>query len=279
MTCGTFTTTDMQADEADELEALHRATTPPPISLTRTQQPNGLFTIVAVFPPCPAGTTHSTGEPAPAAIAPVPTAANLLKGFDANRDCGKLIDKIVAGKVDFVARYYSHNSAKNLSFSEARLLSGAGLKIVAVWEAQGDKAASFSHASGVDDGTSAYNMAISIGQARGTPIYFAVDFDAPQAVVAGPIHDYFQGVADGFASIGHNDPAYTVGVYGSGLVCSRLKQLSLVTHTWLSQSMGWAGSRDFQDWNIRQHLEADPFGFGFTVDPNEAKPDFGGFTT
>ena len=41
--------------------------------------------------------------------------------------------------------------------------------------------------------------------------------------------------------------------------------------------MGWSGSRDFQDWNILQHLESDPYHFGLTVDPNDARPDYGGF--
>jgi hypothetical protein len=105
-----------------------------------------------------------------------------------------------------------------------------------------------------------------------------VDFDAAQMVVAGAIHDYFQGIADGFATISRNNPAYLVGVYGSGLVCSWLKRRNLVTHTWLSQSMGWTGSRDFKDWNILQHLQGDPYRLGLTVDPDDGRPDYGGFT-
>jgi hypothetical protein len=50
-----------------------------------------------------------------------------------------------------------------------------------------------------------------------------------------------------------------------------------VRRTWLSQSKGWTGSRTFKDWDILQHPESDPFGFGFTIDPDEARPDFGGF--
>ena len=277
MVCGTFTATTSSRTDADEQAQNYRDNDPPPTNVTVAQAPDGNWTVTAVWPPCPPGTTHSAASPAAVAIAPA-VAPTLLKGFDANRDCGRLIDKIRAGNVDFVARYYSHSTAKNLSFSEARLLSAAGIKLVAVWEAQGDKAASFSHASGVDDATSAYNLATALGQPSGTPIYFAVDFDAEQQIVAGAIHDYFQGVADGFASISRGNPAYGVGVYGSGLVCSWLKGRNLVTHTWLSQSMGWTGSRAFHDWNILQHLEADPFDLGFTVDPDDARPDYGGFT-
>lgn len=277
MVCGTFTATTSSKADANEQAQNYLDNDPPPISVTVTQGANSTWTVTAVWPPCPPGTTHIRASATAAAIAPAQRLA-LLKGFDANRDCGSLIDKITAAKVDFVARYYSHNPAKNLSFSEARLLSGAGVKLVTVWEAQGDKASSFSHASGVDDSTTAYNLATALGQPSDTPIYFAVDFDATQPVVAGAIHDYFQGVADGFATISRNNPVYTVGVYGSGLVCSWLKGRNLVTRTWLSQSMGWTGSRDFQDWNILQRLGGDPYGFGFTVDPNNARPDYGGFT-
>jgi hypothetical protein len=275
--CGTFTATTNSKADADEQAQNYRDNDPPPTSVTVTQGTDNTWTVTAIWPPCPPGTTHSAAAPIADATESA-TVASLLKGFDANRDCGQLIDKITAAKVDFVVRYYSHNTAKNLSFSEAKLLSTAGVKLIAVWEAQADKAISFSHASGVDDATTAYNLATAVGQPSGTPIYFAVDFDAAQPIVAGAIHDYFQGIADGFASISRNNPAYTVGVYGSGLVCSWLKGRNLVTHTWLSQSMGWTGSRDFKDWNILQHLEGDPYGLGFTVDPNDAQPNYGGFT-
>jgi hypothetical protein len=200
------------------------------------------------------------------------------KGFDSDRDCGKLISKIVAAKVDFVVRYYSHSSSKNLSFSEAKILSTAGVNIVTVWESAGDHAGFFTRAQGVDDATSAHSMAIAIGQPAGTPIYFAVDFDATQGELNAGIIPYFQGVAAGMGTIsGGGPPPYTAGVYGSGLVCSSLFSRGLVTHTWLSMSTGFAGSKTYNDWNIRQHLEADPFSFGFNIDPDEAKDGYGGF--
>jgi hypothetical protein len=273
MACGTFTVSNVPQTELQQTIDLFKANIPAPTSVTSAPDGSGTFTVTAVFPPCPAGTTHS----AAAAIAPT-ASPTLLRGFDSNHDCGQLISKITAARVDFVARYYSHNTAKDLSISEAQLLSAAGVKIVAVWEAQADTISSFSHQIGVDDSTSAYRLATTVGQPGGTPIYFAVDVDVVQSVVAGPIHDYFLGIADGFAAISHNNPAYLVGVYGSGLVCSWLKGRNLATHTWLSQSMGWTGSRDFKDWNILQHLGGDPYGFGFAIDPDDARPDYGGFT-
>lgn len=72
MICGTFTTTDIPADQADEVEALYRANTPAPITVTRTQQADGSYTITAVYPPCPSNTSHTSDA---AAVAPAPAVA------------------------------------------------------------------------------------------------------------------------------------------------------------------------------------------------------------
>ena len=270
-----------------------------PISISKQQDADGTFTVTAVFPPCQDGAEDAapvqptaampaaqlsatpgsggTGAAAPAAPAagasdPVPN-----KGFDANRDCSKLVAKITTSGVNFVTRYYSHSASKNLSAAEAKVLSDAGINIVTVWEADGADPATFTRANGVNDATSAHTMAMSIGQPAGTPIYFAVDFDATPVQVNAGVIPYFQGVAAGFAAIAHGNPAYTAGVYGSGFVCDKLFGLGLVTHTWLSMSAGWLGSRTYAGWNMRQHLTSDPFNFGFSIDPDEAKAEYGGF--
>jgi lysozyme len=72
MTCGTFTTTNIPADQADAVEALYRAGTPAPTSVTRTRQADGSFTITGVYPPCPSNTSHT---PDTAALASTPAAA------------------------------------------------------------------------------------------------------------------------------------------------------------------------------------------------------------
>lgn len=277
---------------SDVLTAMQDFLASNPISVSREQGDDGNFTVTAVFPPCvdTSGAPSSSGmadrstppvavpaAAAPTAAAPLATANGLSRGFDANRECTQFLAKVVAAKVDFVVRYYSHSGSKNLTFAEARAFSDAGIDLVTVWESAGDHAGFFTRAQGVDDATSAHNMAVKIGQPAGTPIYFAVDFDATPADVNAGVVPYFQGVAAGFATIGHGNPAYSAGVYGSGFVCDRLFQQGLVTHTWLSMSSGFLGSRTYKDWHIRQHLEADPFGFGFSIDPNEAKHGYGGF--
>jgi hypothetical protein len=279
--CGTQNVTGIPAGDVDTVIADFQLDNP--TGITKVKADDGTFTVTAVFPPCEATISHAEHLANQAAAASPPgadgqaTVPTQFQGFDLNRDCSSFVPRIVSAGVKFVARYYSRNAAKNIGLSEAKALSGAGIDIVTVWESGGDHAAFFSHGQGADDATSAVNQARSVGQPAGTPVYFAVDFDASQTELDTQIVPYFQGVADGLTVMGQGTPPYKVGVYGSGLVCSTLLQRKLVTHTWLSMSTGFQGSKTFADWNIRQHLTSDPFGLGFSVDPDERKGDFGGF--
>jgi Domain of unknown function (DUF1906) len=199
-----------------------------------------------------------------------------MKGLDASTNCSKLAKKIKAQGFDFVGRYYAHRGDKRLFLSEAQALSGVGLKMVAVWEDAPTKPDYFSRARGVDDGTTAYHSAMILGQPAGTSIYFAVDFDASADAIAGSVADYFKGVADGFVTIaGNQQPAYLVGVYGSGATCSWLLAHHLATYTWLAQSRGWSGFKEFDRWNIKQGEETKVL--GIDVDTDMATDDYGGF--
>ena len=200
----------------------------------------------------------------------------MARGIDLAIDAGGKIAAISGANLDFVARYYRSPTSHfpSLSASEARLLS-AGMKIVVVWEAASNHASYFSHLSGVNDSTSAYHHAQTIGQPAGSAIYFAVDYDASRTDIVGPIDEYFRGIAAGFAAAGGDTPDYKVGVYGSGAVCQALTQAGLADYTWLAMSTGWAGFRTFTAWNIKQG-KALP-NLAFDHDSDEATDYYGGF--
>jgi len=198
-------------------------------------------------------------------------------GIDCALDCTKRAAAIKALNATFVGRYYRLPGSKwaPLTGAEAKALSKAGLKIVALWESRSDVLDHFSHAAGVDEGTSAYRQAMNAGQPAGTPIYFAVDFDCPTNGIAGAVNDYFRGVADGFNTIGAGQPAYSVGVYGSGNTCAWLLGHGRVSYSWLAQSTGWGGYKIFKNWNIKQgRTQKKPFDY----DLDEATENYGGFT-
>jgi hypothetical protein len=198
-------------------------------------------------------------------------------GIDCALDCTKRASAIKANNNDFVGRYYRNSVSKwaPLTSTEARALSGAGLLIVALWESKSDVLSHFSYTTGVDEGTSAYKQAMNTGQATRSPIYFAVDFDCPTDGIAGAVNDYFRGIAHGFDAIGSDNPAYDIGVYGSGNTCGWLLSHERVKYTWLAQSTKWGGFKTFNNWNIKQGpSKTTPFDY----DIDEAKSNYGGFT-
>jgi Domain of unknown function (DUF1906) len=200
-----------------------------------------------------------------------------ISGIDLSSDCSDKVDCIKGSGKSFVARYYaSPTSKKILTKSEAKKISNAGMSVVAVWEdGTPTSGAYFSYSEGVDDGTSAYNMAAKIGQPANTPIHFAVDYDAIDEDITGSINDYFRGLRDGFKTISGGAPVHSIGVYGSGAVCSWLLARSAATYSWLAQSTGWRGYKDLAAWNIKQYAETSLC--NLDVDTDEAVGDYGGF--
>jgi len=203
--------------------------------------------------------------------------AGPIRGLGANRELTRHAQCLKEQGFGYAIRYYNaRNQAKNLTLGEAQALVRAGLQLGAVWEdGFPDHASFFTRAKGVMHGTTAYHMAMdNIGQPDDSPIYFAVDFDASPHDVSTVIESYFEGIHAGFRAIGGENPKYEVGVYGSGLTCTKLLEAGLATFTWLSQSTGFRGSRDFAReklYNLIQFLPDDVC--GVNVDPGETNPD------
>jgi len=199
----------------------------------------------------------------------------LNSGVDASRNCASIAGQLQASGRKFICRYYANSGKKRLTADEAKILSAAGLTIVVVWEdGFPTKAAYFSRAKGVDDGTSAYHDALSLSQPKGSAIYFAVDFDAPSTDIAAVISEYFRGIADGFSTISQGNPNYRIGVYGSGSTCSSLLNQNLATYSWMAMSKGWQG-HDCANWNIKQKPGKSLN--GVSLDYDDAADDYGGF--
>lgn len=184
-----------------------------------------------------------------------------------------VVDEIRGGRIDFVARYYRDptSSLPALSAEEARKLASLGLKIVAVWEQNSPDPENMSYSSGYGDALSASKQAKAIGQPSGSAIYFAVDYNAHELE---PAKEYFRGIAAGLAAAGGGRAEYKIGVYGSGAVCNEIKRAGLARYSWLTKAASWDGTRDYDDWNIKQG-EALPF--SFDNDSDQARDDYGGF--
>jgi hypothetical protein len=74
------------------------------------------------------------------------------------------------------------------------------------------------------------------------------------------------------------EPTYRVGVYGSGLCCGTLVERGMASLSWLSQSTGYAGSRQYaeqQRYDLIQMLPARILGEDgvvLHVDPDASHP-------
>lgn len=145
--------------------------------------------------------------------------------------------------VKFAARYLSHDATgKNLTHTEAKALSDAGIALVVVWETIAKRALA-GRAAGVADATAAAKQALDCGMPGGRPIYFAVDFDASSSQ-EGAITAYLQGAATVLTKA-------RVGIYGG---------YSPVAHAldgkhcaWGWQTYAWSATRWHSGAQLQQY--------------------------
>ena len=191
--------------------------------------------------------------------------------------------------VGTVIRYYNFSNSsvfpnKRLELPEAEALSANEMQITVVFQQRQDRVADFSELKGFAAGRAAFRHAQhSIGQPTNSGIYFSVDFDASNNEITNNVIPYFQGVRRAFIEEGGENLEYRIGVYGSGLVSSRLTNDGLIQLTWLAMSRGFRGTREALErgeFNLAQHAPATHLcGLGVDFnDSNPDRPDFGAFT-
>ncbi|MEA2944905.1 MAG: hypothetical protein QOI40_235, partial [Alphaproteobacteria bacterium] len=152
-----------------------------------------------------------------------------------------------------------------------------GLKLALVFEVFGG-ANDFVHddidaESGAKHGDFARQWAANVGAPANTIIWFAIDTDCSTSQYERLVKPYL--AAAKVALRGQ----YRIGVYACGFVCGRVLDENLVDATWLTQSMGFNGSRAFRDsrrWRLLQGPET-TFA-GLSIDSDEANgDDYGAF--
>ncbi|MBV8275371.1 MAG: DUF1906 domain-containing protein [Verrucomicrobia bacterium] len=178
----------------------------------------------------------------------------MSKGISTDQNVANIGACLRGEGVEFVFRYYSAAAWKRMEVPEAAALSQAGLKLAVVYEdgpIAGQTRGYFTAARGMRHAQNAYEFASDvIHQPRGSAIYFAVDFDYTNTTDLQGVADYFTAVRDTIlqqsSSGGQLD--YEVGVYGSGSVCSMVKEgKNLAKYSWLAESTGWDGYSDYKN--------------------------------
>lgn len=181
----------------------------------------------------------------------------MLDGISTNRLCESSAPCLVESGKSFVIRYYSRTTKqpeKQLRPKEAAEIARAGLQIAVVYQDRARQTDDFSFSRGQLDGVSAFASAGQIGQPAGSAIYFAVDVDFSSTQIQQFVVPYFQGAREALTAASGGTSNYRLGVYGSGLTCRLLKQAGLVDFTWLAESTGWAESKTFDDFDIKQFV-------------------------
>jgi Domain of unknown function (DUF1906) len=138
-----------------------------------------------------------------------------------------------AGKT-FVLRYFAGGAggSKELTASEAKELSTAGLDIGVVWETSAGRAGRGGLA-GATDARKAKAQAEAVGMPADRPIYFAVDYDANPTPGSG-VDRYFRAVANVLG-------VERTGVYGGYKVVKFLFDQKRIKYGW--QTYAWTAGR------------------------------------
>lgn len=173
-----------------------------------------------------------------------------------------------AAGVDYVGRYLGpSNSWKALTASEVTAINEAGLKIWSIYETSPTSKAYFSKSKGESDAKAAASYAESIGQPKGTPIYFAVDYDAQTADLPA-ILAYFQGARSASTD-------YKVGAYASYSVLSYLHDHSAADFYW--QTYAWSRGNQAHFACLYQHQNGVSVA-GVSADLDQILSTIGGWT-
>lgn len=142
----------------------------------------------------------------------------------------------------FAARYFGPGGSwKHATPAEVAALRASGLGIVALAEGFEDDAR-LGYAKGQEHGISAVGKAMAAGMPQGRPIFFAVDYDAPQSHYTS-IAQYFNGVA---SVIGRQ----ATGVYAGYKVVDYL--FGIRAATYFFQTYAWSGGRWHPAAGLRQ---------------------------
>jgi hypothetical protein len=189
-----------------------------------------------------------------------------MKGFDCAAPAGLYATQLAQIGYEFFARYYRRTLVSRYAVSpeEAKLLFDAGLWMLSIFQNTSDKPSYFTKENALADAAAAVAKAAQMKQPKSSTIYFAVDCNPGEEQMP-LVLDYFDTIMAGVVPEG-----YVVGVYGSGLVCRRVLAASYAKCAWLSNAMGWHGSRDYHDWAVKQTSLPWTLPFGLQIDSDQA---------
>lgn len=158
--------------------------------------------------------------------------------FDTDNRVTAKLPALKAAGVTTIIRYLAYQTNdpdKVVTLAEAHAIGAAGIKLGLVYEVNGKP---FGSDIGKRDGEYAACHAPDVGAPTdgSAIIWYAVDYD--------PSAGDMPKIAEAFAAFGEAcAPSFRVGCYGSGFCCDYLFAKKLIAARWITQSMGFTGSR------------------------------------
>lgn len=169
---------------------------------------------------------------------------------------------------------------KTAKLPAIQTILAAGLKVGFICEGWGGSNDYAHHdinaICGDRDGRVCGNYMTQLGAPVGTAIYPTVDNDATANQINQLCIPYFTAFRKAL------DPKYKLGAYGCGALLIALNAAKLLDFKWLSNAMGWNGSRAYRDAKLYDILQGLETRFnGIDMDPdvlNPIKTEFGFWT-
>lgn len=182
----------------------------------------------------------------------------MTRGIDtAAKLTAKQARELWAAGYSFAGRYLVPSGWKALTKAEAEIITGAGLRLLTVWETVAERPKGGA-AAGAADGAAARRCAEAIGMPARGIIYFAVDFGAAQSDMPA-IEAYLRAARA-------NTGPYEIGVYGPYDVIEYMAERQVCKAYW--QCVGWSGGRHSKHRDVYQ-AEWEQLVAGVMVDINE----------
>jgi hypothetical protein len=183
-----------------------------------------------------------------------------------------------AGVTDIIGYLNPHGqTSKVVTPARAKAIAAAGMTLALVSEGWGDfQHGDISAAAGKRDAEHALAALPTLGASPTAAVYFAVDTDASTGQIQSLVVPYFKAIKAAFAG-----SKYRIGAYASGAVCNACLALGLIDFSWITQSNGFLGTKEFLAsgrWTLHQQMPAKVAGIDCDPDvANTGVTDWGQF--
>lgn len=175
----------------------------------------------------------------------------------------ELLNTLKRDGYEIVGRYLTGGSFKEIREGELKRIVDGGLKYFPIFQENGRNLSDFTYQKGLEHGKKASEAALSKG-VPATVIYFAVDMDIYDYQIDSNIIPYFKGINETI------DSRYSVGIYASRNVCTRISNVGLSVSSFVSDmSTGFSGNLGFpipKNWNYDQFHEISGYGGKWDLD-------------